>query len=137
MTLLLDTNVVLDVLAHRTPWYDHSAAVLSMAESGAAEAFVAAHGITTLAYLLTKHRGREVASSALLDLLEIVRVAEVSHETIVKGLTLGWADVEDAVHAVCALDAGADYFVTRNPADFRALTIPVVTPSQLVALQPG
>ncbi|MBW3554486.1 MAG: hypothetical protein KY466_13300 [Gemmatimonadetes bacterium] len=35
--------------------------------------------------------------------------------------------------AVCALEAGADYLVARNPDDFMPLTVSVVTPAELLA----
>lgn len=76
MRLFLDINVVLDVLADREPWVEHSAAVLSLLDA---------------------------------------------------------AEVEDAVQAISAQRAKADYIVTRNPSDFEAALVPVVTPKQLLA----
>lgn len=69
----------------------------------------------------------------ILDLLGLVRAVAVDHELLLKAYSLGWEDFEDAVQAVCALEAGADYLVTRNPDDFEPLTIPVVTPAELLA----
>lgn len=134
MRLFFDLNVVLDVLARRAPWYDHAAAALSLVEAGEAEGFIAAHTVTTLDYLLRKHVGRERASSALVDLLGLLNAVEVGHEVLLNALSLGWADFEDAVQAVCALTVNADFFLTRDPADFQALSLPVVTPSELLAL---
>ena len=57
MKVLLDTNVVLDVLANREPFVADSAAVLSLVEDRKAEGFVAAHSVTTLYYLLRREVG--------------------------------------------------------------------------------
>lgn len=133
MKLFLDANVVLDVLARRPPGVEDSAAVLSLVEAGAAEGLVAVHSVTTLDYLLRRHLGREEAATVLVDLLGLVRAVAVDHELLLKAYSLGWEDFEDAVQAVCALEADADYLVTRNPADFEPLTIPVVTPAELLA----
>lgn len=132
MKLFLDTNVLLDVLAARKPWVEEAAAVLSLLEAGHARGFVAAHTITTLHYLLSKHLGRGRAASALVDLLDLVEVATVDNEAIRKALALGWRDFEDAVQGVCALRVEADYFVTRNPQDFAALSIPIVLPAEVL-----
>jgi predicted nucleic acid-binding protein len=130
--LFLDTNVVLDVLAQRVPWVQDSAALLSRIDAGQIQGFVAAHTITTLHYLLSKHLGREKASTALIELVDLMEVAAIDASIIQKGFALGWGNFEDAVQAVCALQTGADYFVTRNPRDFSALSIPVVNPSEVL-----
>lgn len=134
MRLLLDTNVILDVLGKRKPWVNESAAVLSLIETGNAEGFVAAHTITTIHYLLAKHLGREKAAAALLDVLNLLRVVPVDHETILKALSLGWTDFEDAVQAVCALQIAADHLVTRDPKPFQVISLSSVTPGELLAL---
>ncbi|NKB69221.1 MAG: PIN domain-containing protein [Candidatus Latescibacteria bacterium] len=132
MKLFLDANILLDVLAQREPWVGDSAAVLSLVDTGVASGFVAAHTITTLHYLLRKHAGQEKAGTALVDLLDLVRVAAVDEQVIRQALSMAWRDFEDAVQAVCALRTGVDYFVTRNPRDFAALSIPVVRPAEVL-----
>lgn len=111
-----------------------SAAVLALLEEGQANGFVAAHTITTIHCLLAKHAGRDKAAGALVDLLNLVRVVTVDHETVLKALSLGWADFEDALQAVCALQIGSDYLVTRDPKPFQAISVPAVTPTELLAL---
>ena len=134
MKLFLDVNVILDVLAKREPWFEDSAAVLSLLESGEFEGVVAAHSVTTLFYLTSKHLGQRRAAARLLDLLKVVSVAPVDQDTILKGLALGWSDFEDALQLLCADTAGADFLVTRNPRDFESESITVVTPAQLLAI---
>ena len=132
MKLFLDTNVLLDVLAQREPWVQDSATLLALIDSGKIRGFVSAHTITTLHYLLSKHLGRERATAALVELIGLISIATVDALVIQKGLSLGWHDFKDAVQAVCALEIEADYFVTRNPQDFSALSIPVVIPSDVL-----
>ena len=132
MKLFLDTNVLLDVLAKRAPWVRDSAAFLSRIDSGQIQGFVAAHTITARHYLLSKHVGREKASTALIEVVDLVEIAPVDASVIQKGFALGWNDFEDAIQAVCALLIEADYFVTRNPLDFAPLSIPVASPSEVL-----
>lgn len=134
MKLFLDTNVILDVLARREPWFPDSAEVLSLLEEDEIDGVAAAHSITTLYYLATKHLGRRRATARLLDLLKLVSVAPVDQEAILKGLALGWSDFEDALQMVCADAAGADYLVTRNTRDFESDSVPVVTPAELLVI---
>ena len=75
-----------------------------------------------------------LGTNVLLDVLEsrVQDSATLLALVIQKGLSLGWHNFEDAVQAVCALEIEADYFVSRNPQDFSALSIPVVIPSDVL-----
>jgi predicted nucleic acid-binding protein len=132
--LFFDVNVILDVLSDRDPWAEDAAAVLSLMESEGFEGVVAAHSITTLFYLATKHLGRKKATGARVDLLKLVSIAAVDQETILKALSLGWTDFEDAVQAVCAIQAGAEYFITRDAGQFDALSIPALSLGEFLSL---
>lgn len=134
MRLFLDANVALDVLARREPWLHDSATVLSLLESNEFDGIVAAHSITTLHYLCVKELGRGPATAALVNLLKLVSVAPLDQETIVKAIALGWRDFEDAIQLLSANDVNADYLVTRNASHFKDSPIPVVTPSELLAI---
>jgi len=134
MRLFLDTNVILDVLADRDPWFRDSAAVLSLVDDPGVDGFLAAHSVTTLCYLASKPLGPDQTTAALLDLLDHLTVTPLDQDLLVRALSLGWPDPEDAVQAISAQRAKADYLVTRNASDFGSSTVPVVTPSQLLAV---
>ena len=134
MRIFLDVNVILDVLADRQPWVEASASVLALCEIDEVEGVVAAHSITTLYYLTTKHLNRKKATAAMVDLLKLVAVAEVNQDVILKAISLGWPDLEDAVQGVCALQSGCDFIISRDAGLFDSLSIPAVTPSEFLAL---
>lgn len=134
MRLFIDANVILDVLADREPWVQDSAAVLSLLDEAGVQGLVAAHSVTTLFYLGSKHLGRPRTVSALLDLLDHVTVTPLDQDLLLRALSLGWNDVEDAVQAISAQRARADYLVTRNPSDFPSTAVAVVTPRELIAI---
>lgn len=62
------------------------------------------------------------ANNALMGLLNLVSVAPLDQETILKAVALGWGDFEDAIQMLSAVDADADYLVTRNTGDFKDIT---------------
>jgi predicted nucleic acid-binding protein len=134
MRLFLDTNVILDVLADRDPWFTDSAAVLSLMDDPTVDGFLAAHSVTTLCYLASQALGQKQATAALIDLLDHLSVTPLDQDLLLRALSLGWADPEDAVQAISAQRARADYLVTRNASDFTASTVAVVTPTQLLAI---
>jgi len=131
---LIDLNVVLDVLQARAPHHRMSAAVLTAAEQGLAEGWIAAHSVTTLFYLYTQSRSPIIARSALTALLEFLHVAPVDENVIRKALALPYKDFEDAVQMAAALAIGATCIVSRNVKDFRPAPLPVYTPADCLPL---
>lgn len=132
MKVFLDINVVLDVLGKRKPFYQSSAAILSLAERGQVNAIMAAHSITTIFYLMEKSFGRARANAALLDLFNLITVEEVNEDVLKEALAMNWRDYEDAVQAVVAIKSKSTHFITRNIKDFSNLTLRVVTPEEFL-----
>ena len=96
--------------------------------------WVATHSLTTLFYVINRLRNREIAVTALMNLLQIVTVAVVDDAVIRQALSWGWADFEDAVQMAAAANGGVDFLITRNPRDFQAGPVPVVQPAAFLTL---
>lgn len=133
---LLDVNVVLDVLADREPFVEGSAAVLRAVEAGTVAGLLAAHTVTTLHFLLSKHLPRSRVRRVLTDLLNLVDVVPVDGDRLRHALAYRGSDFEDAVQAACAESAAADYLVTRDKKGFKGAPVRTVTPAELLALLP-
>ena len=134
LQVLVDLNVILDVLQRREPFYEMSASVLASVEASRITGWVAAHSLTTLFYLLSKHESADRARVALTELLNLLSVAPVDHAVIEQALNLPYQDFEDAVQMMAAVRVGADYVITRNPQDYRQGPLPALLPAELLAL---
>jgi len=131
---LIDTNVVLDLLLAREPWANDAARLFDACAQGAAHAFLAAHAVTTIHYLVERAANRKVANAAVSDLLEIVTVVPANSDDFRRALTLGLRDFEDAVHVTAFLRCGAQFLVTRNARDFKAAQIETRTAGETLVL---
>jgi predicted nucleic acid-binding protein len=134
LKVLIDLNLILDTLQKRDPFYTFSARVLACAETGAVEGTVAAHTLTTLFYLVAKDQTAQQARVTLTELLQFLSVADVDGSTVEGALNLPYADFADAVQMMAAVQAGAQYLVTRNARDYKAGPLPVLQPAELLAL---
>jgi predicted nucleic acid-binding protein len=134
MRVFLDANVVLDVLAHREPFFSDSVQVLSLVESGVVEGLIAAHTVTTLFSLLNRKIGAERARSSLLDLLRIVEVVPVDQDRILQAFAMNWSDFEDALQAACARKNAADYLLTRDQRGFSGASVTILSPAEFLAM---
>jgi len=117
-TVLIDLNILLDVLQKREPFYETSARLLALIETGKIKGFIASHSITTLFYLIKKDRSTAEAKAIITNLLQFIKVATVDQSTIEQALNLDYPDYEDAVQMISAVQCKADYLITRNCKDY-------------------
>lgn len=133
MRWLVDVNVVLDVLADREPWADASTEVLGRIERGEETGYLAAHTVTTLRYLLARHRGRGAARREVGLLLRLFEIVPVDEDRLLQALDLDLPDFEDGVQAACAEKVAVDALVTRNEDDFEGVGVAVLSPVALLS----
>ncbi len=131
---LLDVNVVLDALLGRAPYGAAAAGLWAAAEEKRVRARVPAHGVTTLYYLVRQAKGAPVAHRAVGTVLAVFGVAPVDESVLLRAVSLGWTDFEDAVCAAAAEAAGCDLIVTRDPRGFRGSPVPVVDAATALSL---
>ena len=131
MKVLFDTNIILDVLLIRNPFFALSANLLDAVESKDIDGFLCATTITTIDYLVTKFQNKYVAKLAISKLLSLYSIAEVNQSVLNFANTSNFSDFEDAVLYFSALNVGVDSIVTRNNNDFTSANLPVYTPNQL------
>lgn len=133
MTVLFDTDVLIDFLLDREPFAEPAARLLSAAERGEIRGAVCAGSMTTIHYLARKAVGAARARTHVQSLLSLLEIAPVNRSVLDAALTSRIADFEDAVVAHAAAQSSADLIVTRNHKDFRHSPIAVQTPQELVA----
>jgi predicted nucleic acid-binding protein len=130
---LIDTNVIVDVLTRREPFFADSAQVLDRAERGDCITWICATTITTIFYLVRRHLGVHESIERLRDLTAICAIAPVNQSVIDSALQSPFNDFEDAVLNHAAHTVGADCIVTRNESDFRHSSLLIYSPSQFIA----
>lgn len=126
--VLIDINILLDVLQMREPFYEASARLLALVETGQVKGYIAAHSITTLFYLIQKDQSSAQARANITSLLQFLEIAPVTQNTIEQALNLDYRDFEDAVQMISALQCKAEYLITRNVSDYKPALLPVVQP---------
>ena len=139
MRLMIDTNIFLDVLTEREPFYAHSRAVLEMCEEKKSQGFLSASSVTDIFYLVRRQlRNTGEAYRALGAVLDIAKVLTVTNEDVLNAYMARAEDFEDCLLAVCARANRCDAIVTRNKKDFKGFGITVLSPEELLAMvSPG
>lgn len=133
MKLLIDTNIVLDVMLKREPFYSLSFEILGLAKRDDVEEYVSASAITDIYYLAYRQiRDKSRVKKLMKELLMVVSVASVSKQEIENAISLEWNDFEDSVQYSVAYLQEMDGIVTRNPNDYREAEIKVWKPEELL-----
>jgi predicted nucleic acid-binding protein len=132
--VLFDINVVLDFVLDRSPHAAPAALLWAAAERNEIEAFLPAHGITTIFYLVARHHDQRFARRVMDDLLLVPEIAPVDGPILRRALALGWADFEDAVCAAAAEGAGCDAIISRDTKGFVKSPVRVLDPRAALAL---
>lgn len=136
ITVLYDTNIVLDVLMQRQPFYVNSALALSLAGRDIVQGYVAGHALTTIDYIFQKQVGYLESRRAISRLLEKLRVAPITEWVIRQGLNSNYRDFEDAITYFTAQAIDAQIIVTRNIKDFSLDgRINILLPEQLLTFK--
>ena len=134
MKLFLDTNVVIDVLAAREPFVTDSRTVFNLCETGKAEGCISALTLCTISYVLRKLVTPVTMRARLRDLRNVLTPVDLSVSLLDKAISSRLADFEDAVQFYTAVYSEADYIITRNVKHFPQENIPVLTPTDFLAL---
>ena len=132
--ICFDTNVVLDVLLERAPFVEPAARLLDAVSRRSIEGLLCATTLTTVDFLLVRHRNREIARQGLAWLLSIFDVAPVNRTVFDQALKIDWSDFEDAVLHEASYLADATAIVTRNTKDFNEALLHVYTPEECLAI---
>lgn len=131
--VFVDTNIVIDLLSKREPFYEESAGLFSLADQKIIEIYISSLSITNTSYTLLQQTNPKKAKEILRKLRLIVKVLALDNKII--GLALNddsFSDFEDGLQYYTAIENDMDLIITRNLKDFKASKLPVMTALQFI-----
>jgi predicted nucleic acid-binding protein len=134
MRVFVDTDVILDLLLARQPFFSAATDLFVRIQAGEIEGCVSPLIFSNLFYILRKELSAPMAVSALRKLKLLVRVLTVDERTIDLALASPFTDFEDAIQYYTALEHDLDAIVTRNKEDYRTAKLPILTAKECVEL---
>ena len=133
MRVLIDTNVILDILQKREPFFTDSYRALRRALENDAECLISASAATDIFCVLRKSLGSAQQAKEHIDqLARVVSFADVQGMDIHTALMRAMPDFEDAVVDAVAERSGASYILTRNIKDFTGSVVPAILPADFL-----
>ena len=139
MRVLLDTNVIVDVLQQREPWFEAGKEIFLAAARNDLTGCVTAKEIADLHFFSRKQftgqenideKAREIVAK-LLSLFEVIDMLALDCRN---AMAIQNHDYEDAIMIASAVRENVDYIITRNPDHFEVSAVPAVSPDQFLPL---
>lgn len=137
MKVLLDTNVIVDVLQHRDPWFADGQKIFYAIANKQIRGFITAKEAADLYYFSRKQfsgqnnvevKARQVMTK-MYSLFELIDTLAID---CLNAISIENKDYEDAIMIESAKRAGIDCIVTRNPDHYKLSVITVCTPAEFV-----
>jgi len=131
--IFLDTNVILDLLAQRAPFFDSIAKLATLADQKKLILVASPLSFTTVDYVLNKYESSESVLRKLRKFKIICEVCDVNEETVEKGLNSTFKDFEDAIQYYSAVQSNCSIIITRNGKDFKNSNLPIMTAEEYLS----
>ena len=133
MIILIDTNIILDIIQKREPFFTDSYQALRKAIETNMECLISASAVTDIFYILRKaFQSAQKAKEQIEQLSQIVVFADVQGVDIHSALMDSMPDFEDAVVDAVTERNSARYILTRNVKDFAGSSVPAITPTDFL-----
>lgn len=133
MNVFIDTNIIIDLLAKREPFYRESLQLFSLADSNQIELTVSALSLVNTHYILNDVMKLKDARSIVGKFKVLVESRALNDKVIDLALNdLNFKDFEDGIQYYTALESKANSIITRNLKDFKHSAIPVMSPKEFL-----
>ena len=131
-SIFLDTNIVLDLLAHRMPFYTEAAKLFSLADKKKVNLSISALCLADINYILSRQNSEMEVRKILRKFKVLVNVLPLDDKITDLALNSEFRDFEDAIQYFTAIENDQDIIATRNQPDFKESKIPVMTAGEFI-----
>lgn len=134
--ILIDTNVLLDYLLEREPYFENAKKVIVSCVKGEVKGCIAAHSIPNMFFILRKDFTAKERKKVLTYLCSIFDVEGIDKLKLLSGLANEeFSDFEDCLQMECAKAYEADYIITRNVSDYATSQVRAIEPEDYLKLK--
>ncbi len=130
--LFCDSDILLDLLLKRDPFYYYVQALLIESEKQDLILNTSALAIANVNYILCKEIGAPEARKKIRNLTRIIKILPFESSAVELAIDSRFLDLEDAFQYFIAKKNDCDIILTRNIKDYKQATIPVLTADQFL-----
>ncbi len=125
--LLVDTNIIIDLLAKRKDSYQEAQELFTLADENEVRLYISSLTFANTHHVLTKELNADEARKVLIKFKLLVKILPLDDRILELALSSDFKDFEDAVQYYTALENKLEIIITRNKKDFKTAKLPVLT----------
>lgn len=125
--LLVDTNIIIDLLAKRKDSYQEAQELFTLADENEVRLYISSLTFANTHHVLTKELNADEARKVLIKFKLLVKILPLDDRILELVLSSDFKDFEDAVQYYTALENKLEIIITRNKKDFKTAKLPVLT----------
>ena len=133
--LLVDTNIVLDLLAKRTEFITEAQELFTLSDKKKLKLYVSSLTFANTYYILSQKMKLDNARKILRKFKVLVEVLPMDDKIIDLSLESDFKDFEDAIQYHTAIENEVNIIITRNLKDFKTAEIPVLTAKDYIEMR--
>ena len=131
--IFVDTNVVIDLLAKREPFYKEAQDLFTLSDKKEIQLFISSLTFANAYYSIVRHHKEVDAKKYLSKFKVLVNILSLEDKAIELSLASDFKDFEDGLQYFVAMDNESDVIITRNKKDFVNSKIPVMTAGEYLS----
>lgn len=132
MKAFLDTNVIVDFLGEREPFYQDAACIFEMLRKRKVNLITSALTLVNCAYILKKAYSLDVMKLKIKWLCDVLDITPIDEASIINAIQHKGTDFEDTIQYYSALPYQPDVIITRDKKGFSDLDTLVMTPVEFI-----
>lgn len=125
--LLIDTNIIIDLLAKRKDFYQEAQELFTLADENEVNLYISSLSFANTHYMLSKELNADEARKVLIKFKLLVKILPLDDRILELALSSDFKDFEDGIQYYTALENKLEIIITRNKKDFKTAKIPVLT----------
>ena len=133
--LLVDTNIVLDLLAERKEFIVEAQQLFTLSDKKEIKLYVSSLTFANTFYILSQKLKLSNARKILRKFKVLVEVLPMDDKIIDLSLESDFKDFEDAIQYHTAIENEINIIITRNLKDFKTSKIPVLTAKDYIEIR--
>ena len=130
--IFVDSDVILDLLCKREPYYQDAAAVFTLCDKKQLNLYTTSLVFANVYYILRKIVGIENEKKLVKKIRLLVHVISVEEKEVDLALNSQFSDFEDALQYFTAAEHKIKIILTRNIKDYKGTAVSIQTPEQFI-----
>jgi predicted nucleic acid-binding protein len=131
--LFVDTNIVIDLLTKREPFYEDAAKLFSLADKNKIKLSLSTLTFANTNYILQKTNSVSTTREILRRFKILISILTIDDKIIDLALNdNAFIDFEDAIQYYSAIENNQEMIITRNLKDFTSSKLPVMSASEFI-----